>query len=232
MSDARTAEAVVAAAKGWLGTPYRHQASRKSVGCDCLGLVLGVWRELYGAAPETPGPYAPRLGRRRAGRPAAGGGRRLHCLVKTGAPEAGDLVLFRWKRSLPARHAGIMVAQDRFIHAYEGHAVLISALVPQMAQPHRGPVRLSATAQLNSGSRHGDDTPAGGGRVSGRLSGPGRGRSARRQGALAGYMVDRALVGSTQHFEGPRLPGQRLFSAEEGASIPRVYGTARGGGAT
>jgi len=40
-------------------------------------------------------------------------------------------------------------------------------------------------------------------------------------------MVDRALVGSTQHFEGPRLPGQRLFSAEEGASIPRVYGTAR-----
>lgn len=46
-------------------------------------------------------------------------------------------------------------------------------------------------------------------------------------GALAGYMVDRALIGSTQHFQGPRLPGQRLFSAEEGASIPRVYGTAR-----
>ena len=103
----------MAAAKGWLGTPYRHQASRKSVGCDCLGLVLGVWRELYGAAPETPGPYAPDW---------AGGGpgdrllaaAKLHCLVKTGAPEAGDLVLFRWKRSLPARHAGIMVAQDRF----------------------------------------------------------------------------------------------------------------------
>ncbi|MGY6708362.1 MAG: baseplate multidomain protein megatron [Rhizobiaceae bacterium] len=46
-------------------------------------------------------------------------------------------------------------------------------------------------------------------------------------GALAGYMVDRALISSTQHFEGPRLAGQRLFSAEEGASIPRVYGTAR-----
>lgn len=46
-------------------------------------------------------------------------------------------------------------------------------------------------------------------------------------GALAGYMVDRALISSTQHFQGPRLQGQRLFSAEEGASIPRVYGTAR-----
>ena len=36
-------------AYSWIGTPYRHQASRKGVGCDCLGLVLGVWRELYGA---------------------------------------------------------------------------------------------------------------------------------------------------------------------------------------
>ena len=28
----------------WIGTPYRHQASLKGVGCDCLGLVRGVWR--------------------------------------------------------------------------------------------------------------------------------------------------------------------------------------------
>lgn len=130
MSDARTAQAVVVAATGWLGTPYRHQASRRHVGCDCLGLVLGVWRELYGEAPETPGAYAPDW---------AGGGQgdalmeaaSRHCLAKTDEAEPGDLVLFRWKRNLPARHAGIMVAHDRFIHAYEGHAVLISALVPQ-----------------------------------------------------------------------------------------------------
>ena len=25
---------IVAAARGWLGTPYRHQASVKGVGCD------------------------------------------------------------------------------------------------------------------------------------------------------------------------------------------------------
>jgi NlpC/P60 family putative phage cell wall peptidase len=130
MTQGRTAEAVVKAARGWLGTPYRHQASRKGVGCDCLGLVLGVWRELYGEVPEAPGPYAPDW---------AGGGAqdalmtaaKRHCRAKEGEPEAGDLVLFRWRRHLPARHAGIMVAQDRFIHAYEGHAVLISALVPQ-----------------------------------------------------------------------------------------------------
>ncbi|MFY8139958.1 MAG: peptidase P60, partial [Caulobacter sp.] len=50
---------IVAAARGWLGTPYRHQASVKGVGCDCLGLVRGVWRELYGQEPETAPPYRP-----------------------------------------------------------------------------------------------------------------------------------------------------------------------------
>ena len=42
----------------------------------------------------------------------------------------GDLLLFRWRPHLPAKHAGILVGPDRFIHAYQGHAVLISALVP------------------------------------------------------------------------------------------------------
>lgn len=51
--------AVVAEAMDWIGTPYRHQASRKGVGCDCLGLVRGVWRALYGREPEAPGPYRP-----------------------------------------------------------------------------------------------------------------------------------------------------------------------------
>ena len=33
---------IVAAARGWRGTPYRHQASVKHIGTDCLGLVRGV----------------------------------------------------------------------------------------------------------------------------------------------------------------------------------------------
>ena len=35
---------VMRSARSWLGTPYRHQGARKGVGCDCLGLVRGVWR--------------------------------------------------------------------------------------------------------------------------------------------------------------------------------------------
>ena len=50
---------IVAVARSFIGTPYRHQGSLKGIGCDCLGLIRGVWRELYGAEPEVPAAYAP-----------------------------------------------------------------------------------------------------------------------------------------------------------------------------
>ena len=51
--------AILQSARGWIGTPYLHQASLKGAGCDCLGLVRGVWREIYGDEPEETGPYSP-----------------------------------------------------------------------------------------------------------------------------------------------------------------------------
>ena len=42
---------IVDAARAWIGTPYRHQAATLGAGCDCLGLVRGVWRQLFGEAP-------------------------------------------------------------------------------------------------------------------------------------------------------------------------------------
>src|SRR5690242_19627593 len=50
---------IIAEARSWIGTPYRHQASLKGVGCDCLGLVRGVWRTLLGEEPERAPPYSP-----------------------------------------------------------------------------------------------------------------------------------------------------------------------------
>lgn len=49
-------------------------------------------------------------------------------------------------------------------------------------------------------------------------------------GAMAGYMLDRSLLQSFQHVEGPRLSSMRPFLAEEGAPVARVYGTVRTGG--
>lgn len=129
--QALLASRVVSEALSWLGTPYRHQGARKGVGCDCIGLVRGVWQAVYGRTPEEPGPYAPDWAE-------AGGVDRLlaaarrHCVERpAGDLRAGDLILFRWRSHLPAKHAAITVEADRFIHAYERNAVVVSALVPQ-----------------------------------------------------------------------------------------------------
>lgn len=37
---------IVAQARSWIGTPFHHQARLKKVGCDCLGLIVGVVDEL------------------------------------------------------------------------------------------------------------------------------------------------------------------------------------------
>lgn len=123
--------AVVDAALGWVGTPYRHQGCRRGVGCDCLGLIRGVWHELYGREAENPGAYAPDWAE-------AGGQDRLldaahRHLVPAGGmlPFAGAVLLFRWRPHLPAKHAAIALDRERIVHAYEGTAVTISFLVPQ-----------------------------------------------------------------------------------------------------
>lgn len=37
---------LVAVARTWIGTPVRHQGRAKRVGVDCVGLIIGVCREL------------------------------------------------------------------------------------------------------------------------------------------------------------------------------------------
>lgn len=46
-------------------------------------------------------------------------------------------------------------------------------------------------------------------------------------GSMAGYTLDRSLIESTKRYEGARLSGLPPFAAEEGAAVPRVYGTMR-----
>ncbi|MGD9915896.1 MAG: NlpC/P60 family protein [Rhizobiaceae bacterium] len=123
-------QAIMAEARAWIGTPYRHQGATKGVGCDCLGLVRGVYRAVLGREPEQPGPYAPDW--------AESGGRDLlldaagrHCRTRpAGSMLAGDLIVFRWRPELPAKHAGILTGPESFVHAYSGSAVVESALVP------------------------------------------------------------------------------------------------------
>lgn len=122
---------VLALAEGWIGTPYRHQASLKGVGCDCLGLIRGIWRDLYGHEPELPPPYAPDWAER-GGEDRLMAAAKRHFPAVAGLEEArpGDLLLFRWRADAAAKHLGILAGPQHFIHAYEQAAVVRSALVP------------------------------------------------------------------------------------------------------
>ena len=53
---------VVDIARAWIGTPYVHQGSARGAGTDCLGLIRGVWRQLYGSEPEVAPAYTPDWG--------------------------------------------------------------------------------------------------------------------------------------------------------------------------
>jgi len=126
---------VVAAAKGWLGTPYRHQASVRGHGADCLGLVRGVWRELFGAEPADVPAYRPdwaEVGGEEALLQAA---RRWLREIPVERAEAGDVLLFRMAPGCPAKHCAIVSAgalaggaEPRMIHAYWGRSVVESWL--------------------------------------------------------------------------------------------------------
>ena len=115
---------VIAAARGWLGTPYHDQASLKGVGCDCLGLVRGVWRELYGPEPLPLPPYSRDWGETGAREPLAEAARGLMPEVPVTDLATGALILFRMRDGAVAKHCGILVAPDRFIHAYERTGVI------------------------------------------------------------------------------------------------------------
>jgi NlpC/P60 family putative phage cell wall peptidase len=121
---------VVRIARGWLGTPYHHQASERGVGTDCLGLVRGVWRELYGREAEVALAYtrdwAEASGRETMLEAAA---RHLVAVAREDC-RAGDVLVFRLRPGMAAKHAAILAGPDAFIHAMEGVPVAEVALSP------------------------------------------------------------------------------------------------------
>lgn len=121
---------VVVAARGWLGTPYRHQASAKGQGADCLGLVRGVWREVVGDEPEETPPYSSDWAEVEAGERLLDAARRWLVEIPVEAARAGDVLLFRMSAGVAIKHCAILSADDgsepRMIHAYWGRAVVES----------------------------------------------------------------------------------------------------------
>ncbi|QUS39301.1 peptidase P60 [Tardiphaga alba] len=130
MMDLLTRAAVVDEARSWIGTPYRHQASVKGIGCDCLGLIRGVWRNCLGEEPEVPPPYAPDWAEARSEETLARAAHRHLVAIDPAAFEAGDVLLFRWRTGCVAKHAAIASGDATMIHAHDGAAVCEVALAP------------------------------------------------------------------------------------------------------
>ena len=115
---------IVEVALSWQGTPYHHQASVKHIGTDCLGLLRGVWCEVYGCEPELAPAYsrdwAERLGQETLYNAA------LRHMQPVGFDQrqTGDLLLFRWRPDSPAKHCALQVSSTHMIHAYEPRGVV------------------------------------------------------------------------------------------------------------
>jgi NlpC/P60 family putative phage cell wall peptidase len=114
--------AIVVAARAWIGTPYRHQASLRGVGCDCLGLVRGVWREVVGHEPESAPPYTPDWAEAKGDEALLAAALRWFTPVSD-ETSAGDVIVFRWRDGSPAKHLGIATSRTHMIHAHDGACV-------------------------------------------------------------------------------------------------------------
>jgi NlpC/P60 family putative phage cell wall peptidase len=99
---------IVEAARKWIGTPYVHQASKRGAGCDCLGLLRGVWRDLFGGEPEDAPPYSPDWSETTGAEEMYTAFKRHFGEVAPADVAPGDVALFRMMPWGPAKHCGII----------------------------------------------------------------------------------------------------------------------------
>jgi NlpC/P60 family putative phage cell wall peptidase len=136
---------VVHRARNWIGTPYVHQASCRGAGTDCLGLLRGIWREIFGCEPELVPPYTADWSEPdRRERLLEAGARHLMPISMANA-RAGDVLVFRMRDGAVAKHVGILAnSPDGYrtvIHAYSGQSVIESLLTRAWARRIAGTFR-------------------------------------------------------------------------------------------
>lgn len=131
-SEREQGAAIVEAARDWIGTPYRHQASCKGVGADCLGLIRGLWRELRGPEPVRAPAYTADWSEASGEEILLAGVARYLTPVSVNDARPGSILVFRMIDFGPAKHLAILSegTRDRgkIIHAYSGHRVCESSL--------------------------------------------------------------------------------------------------------
>lgn len=105
-----------AAAKPWLGTPYKYGGSTKK-GVDCSGFVMNMYQDVRGKAMPHNAARMYDMGKK----------------VSRDELQEGDLVFFGslWKID----HVGIYLNGDRFVHASSSRGVMISPMEDNYWKP-------------------------------------------------------------------------------------------------
>lgn len=126
--------AVLSEALGWRGTPYVHGASLKGLGCDCIGLVRGVWRAVYGAEPQAMPAYTPDWDDMSWDERLLSALNRHFEPIELDAAMPGDVLAFRMVAGAVVKHVAILSYQRgeraQMVHAYWGRAAVESWMGP------------------------------------------------------------------------------------------------------
>ncbi len=128
MRAAPDPDRVIASARAWLGTPYHDQASLRGVGCDCLGLARGVWRDVVGNEPFPMPPYSRDWGETGAREVIAESARGVMPEVLPAETGPGHMLVFRMMPRAIAKHIGILTRDGTFVHASERLGVIEESL--------------------------------------------------------------------------------------------------------
>lgn len=127
---AREREAVVAAAREWIGTPFHHAARVKGSGVDCSQLLIAVYSdELALVPPIETGEYPPDwfLHRDLERIQIA----MLEHTRRMSSPLPGDIALFKYGRTVS--HSAIVVQgapHVRVVHSFTGFGVTETEVEP------------------------------------------------------------------------------------------------------
>lgn len=117
MLEAEQRQAVVAAARTWVGTPYHHRAKLKGKGVDCIMLLVAAFEEAAVLhAIEVPRYVMQWHMHRNAEKYLEGLLQYCQELAPEETPQPGDIVLWKFGRCFS--HGGIVSAWPRLIHAW------------------------------------------------------------------------------------------------------------------
>jgi NlpC/P60 family putative phage cell wall peptidase len=122
---------VASEARSWIGTPYRHQCTAMGQGADCLGLIRGIWRSLYGDEPLSIPAYSMDWSEPNREERLMNAAHQILEAVRIDDMLLGDVLLFRMRDGSVAKHLGILSknsSNKKFIHAYTRYGVVESSL--------------------------------------------------------------------------------------------------------